>query len=200
VTPVNSGANPYRVIRDWAQLTVSNRPWGGSNGVAIDREGRTVWAVDRCSTRARPGCTGSQVNPVHHFDESGKEITSFGGGMFAWPHGIHGDRDGNVWVAGSRASSSGNAVAKFSPNQADATTFHFWNPRPEDLRVRVGFASFHAALRDLELVPRIYLPSCQRAGVDVTFTREGKASTRMIEIRKPQESVGPVGRGGKLAA
>ena len=34
VTPVNSGANPYRVIRDWAQLTVSNRPWGGSNGVA----------------------------------------------------------------------------------------------------------------------------------------------------------------------
>jgi len=48
VAPVNSGANPYRVIRDWAQLTVSNRPWGGSNGVAIDRDGRTVWAVDRC--------------------------------------------------------------------------------------------------------------------------------------------------------
>ena len=116
VTPVNSGANPYRVIRDWAQLTVSNRPWGGSNGVAIDRDGKTVWAVDRCSAGTTPGCTGSQVHPVHHFDESGKEIRSFGGGMFAWPHGIHVDRDGNVWVADSRASSSGNAVVKFSPD------------------------------------------------------------------------------------
>ena len=32
VTPVNSGANPYRVIRDWAKI---DRAWGGSNGVAI---------------------------------------------------------------------------------------------------------------------------------------------------------------------
>jgi sugar lactone lactonase YvrE len=117
VTPVNTGANPYRIIRDWAQLTVSNRPWGGSNGVAIDRDGRTVWAVDRCSAGTTPGCTGSQLHPVHHFDESGKEITSFGGGMFAWPHGIHVDRDGNVWVTDSRASGGGgNAVVKFSPD------------------------------------------------------------------------------------
>ena len=117
VTPVNSGANPYRVIRDWAQLTRSDRPWGGSNGVAIDRDGKTVWAVDRCSAGPTPGCTGSQVHPVHHFDETGKEIVSFGGGMFAWPHGIHVDRDGNVWVTDSRASGgSGNAVVKFSPD------------------------------------------------------------------------------------
>ena len=35
VQPVNDGANPYRVIRDWAQLSVEGRPWGGSNGVAF---------------------------------------------------------------------------------------------------------------------------------------------------------------------
>ena len=29
VAPVNSGANPYRVMRDWAQLTIEKRPWGG---------------------------------------------------------------------------------------------------------------------------------------------------------------------------
>ena len=40
VQPVNSGANPYRVIRDWARLEAEGRPWGGSNGVAIDRDGR----------------------------------------------------------------------------------------------------------------------------------------------------------------
>src|SRR5712675_1994577 len=87
VQPVNAGANPYRVIRDWAQLTIEQRPWGGSNGVAIDRDGKTVWAVDRCSAGTTPGCVGSTANPVHHFNESGKEIRSFGGGLFVWPHG-----------------------------------------------------------------------------------------------------------------
>ena len=35
----------------------------------------------------------------------GKEIRSFGGGMFVWPHGIHVDRDGNVWVTDARVES-----------------------------------------------------------------------------------------------
>src|SRR5258706_9012988 len=127
VQPVNSGANPYRVIRDWAKITSEARPWGGSNGVAIDKDGKSVWATDRCSPGFIPGCLGSKANPVHHFDESGKEIRSFGGGMFVWPHGIHVDRDGNVWVTDSRAASAdelvkfpsegnkGSVVIKFSP-------------------------------------------------------------------------------------
>ena len=127
VEPVNSGTNPYRVIRDWAQFTSEARPWGGSNGVAIDRDGMSVWAVDRCSPGTSPGCLGSEGNPVHLFDESGSEVRSFGAGMFVWPHGIHVDRDGNVWVADARAPSQddlvkfpgegnkGSVVVKFSP-------------------------------------------------------------------------------------
>jgi DNA-binding beta-propeller fold protein YncE len=127
VAPVNRGANPYRVVRDWAQFAREQRPWGGSNGVAIDRDGRTVWATDRCSPGTTPGCLGSTGNPVHHFDESGREIASFGAGMFVWPHGIHVDRDGNVWVTDARAASAderakvpgadkkGSVVVKFSP-------------------------------------------------------------------------------------
>jgi len=117
VQPVNTGANPYRVIRDWAHI--DGRAWGGSNGVAIDKDGRTVWATDRCSPGTTPGCANTSVHPVHHFDESGKEIKSFGGGMFAWPHGIHVDRDGNVWVTDARAdpaTSKGSVVVKFSPD------------------------------------------------------------------------------------
>src|SRR5262245_18013515 len=98
VAPINSGPNPYRIIRDWAQLNLEGRPWGGSNGVAIDRDGKSVWATARCSAGIAPGCLGTKANPVHLFDETGKEIRSFGGGMFVWPHGIHVDRDGNVWV------------------------------------------------------------------------------------------------------
>src|SRR3979490_903780 len=125
--PVNSGANPYRVIRDWAQITSEKRPWGGSNGVAIDKDGKTVWATDRCSPGTSPGCLGTKANPVHHFDENGKEIRSFGGGMFVWPHGIHADRDGNVWVTDASVTKpddltkfpgevpKGSVVVKFSP-------------------------------------------------------------------------------------
>jgi len=115
VQPVNSGANPYRVIRDWAHI--DGRAWGGSNGVAIDRDGKTVWATDRCSPGTTPGCANTDANPVHHFDESGKEIKTFGGGMFVWPHGIHVDRDGNVWVTDARAEGNkGSVVVKFSPD------------------------------------------------------------------------------------
>jgi hypothetical protein len=71
VQAVNSGANPYRVIRNWAQ-DPEGRPWGGSNGVAIDLDGKSVWATDRCSPGTIPGCLGTKANPVHKFDESGK--------------------------------------------------------------------------------------------------------------------------------
>src|SRR5207245_10026588 len=66
--------------------------------LAIDVDGKSVWATDRCSPGPVPGCLGTKANPVHKYDESGKEIRSFGGGMFVWPHGIHIDREGNVWV------------------------------------------------------------------------------------------------------
>jgi DNA-binding beta-propeller fold protein YncE len=95
--------------------------------VAIDRDGKSVWALDRCSPGTAPGCLGTKVNPVHLFDPSGKEVRSFGGGMLVWPHGIHVDREGNVWVADARApgpddlkkfpgeASKGSVVIKFSP-------------------------------------------------------------------------------------
>ena len=128
VQPVNGGPNPYRIIRDWAQLTLEKRPWGGSNGVAIDRDGKSVWATDRCSPGIAPGCLGTKANPVHVFDEAGKEIRSFGGGIFVWPHGIHVDRDGNVWVTDARLPTveertkypgeekKGSVVIKFNPD------------------------------------------------------------------------------------
>jgi DNA-binding beta-propeller fold protein YncE len=127
VAPVNSGANPYRVIRDWAKLTLEARPWGGSNGVAVDRDGRTVWATDRCSPGTSPGCLGTKANPVHHFDEQGNEIKSFGGAMFVWPHGIHVDRDGNVWVTDASVTTP-EALAKFPGEQPKGSVVVKFSP------------------------------------------------------------------------
>ena len=33
-----------------------------------------------------------------HYDASGKLIGHMGADLFAFPHGIHVDQDGNVWV------------------------------------------------------------------------------------------------------
>ena len=124
VQPVNSGANPYRVIRNWG-MEPEGRPWGAANGVAIDRDGTSVWVADRCGNGI--GCVGSTVDPIQKFDQSGKRLTSFGGGMFVWPHGLHVDRDGNIWLADSRRPTAeelkefpqeknkGSVVVKFSP-------------------------------------------------------------------------------------
>jgi DNA-binding beta-propeller fold protein YncE len=127
IQPVNSGANPYRTIRNWG-MGPEGRPWGGSNGVAIDRDGKSVWTADRCSPGINPGCLGTKADPINKFDENGKRLTSFGGGMFVWPHGLHVDRDGNIWVADARRPNAkelqmypaekdkGSVVVKFSPD------------------------------------------------------------------------------------
>ena len=59
VQPVNSGANPYLVIRNWG-MEPEGRPWGAANGVAIDRDGMSVWVADRCGNGN--GCVGSTVD------------------------------------------------------------------------------------------------------------------------------------------
>src|ERR1700688_2002017 len=54
-----------------------------------------VWVAERCGGT---GCAGSTENPILEFDASGRLLTSFGRGLFVYPHGIAVDKDGNVWV------------------------------------------------------------------------------------------------------
>ena len=209
VQPVNSGANPYRTIRDWG-MGPEGRPWGGSNGVDIDRDGKSVWTADRCSGGINPGCLGTNADPINKFDESGKRLRSFGGGMFAWPHGLHVDRDGNIWVADSRIPTpeevkkfpgqkdKGSVVIKFSPegkvlmmlgrsgvrgNPPDALT------DPTDVATApngdVYVAESHTDVEDPNLVGRISV--FDRTG---RFIRTiGKTGTGPGEFRTPHAIV-----------
>ena len=57
---------------------------------------------------------------MHQIDPaSGKVTRSIGAGLFVFPHGLHVDRDGNIWVTDGQASkdgTKGHQVLKLSPD------------------------------------------------------------------------------------
>src|SRR5579862_3366479 len=96
VAPTNDAPNPYRTVEHWAQLP-TGRTFGSLSAVAIDRDGKSVWVAERCGGNS--ACLENPtVDPILHFDASGRLIKSFGAGMIVSPHGIDVDRAGNVWV------------------------------------------------------------------------------------------------------
>ena len=123
VEPVNHLPNPYETVRDWGVLP-DGRSWGSVSAVNIDVDGIHIWAGDRCGANS---CALSDVDPIVKLDPDGNVLTTFGGGLITWPHGMDVDADGNVWVADARspnareleqrpdAPMNGHIVRKFSP-------------------------------------------------------------------------------------
>jgi sugar lactone lactonase YvrE len=111
----NVAPNPYRLDDGWAKLP-EGRKWGAAIGVDIDRDGKSVWVFDRCATA--DDCSGSNLAPIMKFDPTGKLLTSFGAGLFNYPHGFFVDRDDNIWVSDGRAKNNGkgHTVMKFTPD------------------------------------------------------------------------------------
>ncbi|MBI3049529.1 MAG: hypothetical protein HYY76_14580 [Acidobacteria bacterium] len=91
---VQAQANPYRTIESFFKMP-DGRKVGSTAGITIDRDGTHIWVFERCGGNY---CTESGVAPILKFDQSGNVVKSFGAGMFIRPHGIHIDREGNVWV------------------------------------------------------------------------------------------------------
>ena len=121
--PTNEHPNPYRTINGYFDLP-EGREWGSTSAVDIDIDGESIWLAERCSSNS---CALSDADPIVKYDQQGNILTSFGGGLIIWPHGIHVDRYGNVWVTDARAATpgelaqnpdaagKGHTVYKFSP-------------------------------------------------------------------------------------
>ncbi len=111
--PPNSEPNPYRTVENWARMP-EGRTWGSTSAVEVDRDGKSIWVAERCGANT---CAGSDLPALLKFDAEGRFVTSFAAGMFVFPHGIHVDGDGNVWVTDARGrEGKGHQVSKFSPD------------------------------------------------------------------------------------
>src|SRR5262245_13686611 len=91
------------VTRNWGQLP-AGRKWGTSAGLDIDPKDGNVWGYERCGAGTAGGgpvdCENNPVDPVFKFDrKTGAVLANIGKGTMVTPHGIHVDKDGNVWVA-----------------------------------------------------------------------------------------------------
>lgn len=98
--PTNDAPNPYQTVENYFKLP-EGRTWGSTSAVDIDKDGRSIWVAERCQANScldRKTGVVSNLPTILKFDSSGKLVTSFGAGMLIFPHGIHVDRDGNVWV------------------------------------------------------------------------------------------------------
>jgi hypothetical protein len=111
--PPNNLPNTYITVLNWAKFP-DGRRWGSTAGVDVAPDG-TIWAYERCGANT---CVDSELDPILHFDASGRVLGSFGAGLFNFPHGFHIDTDGNVWVTDHGVDPSngkGQQVFKFSP-------------------------------------------------------------------------------------
>ncbi|MDP1932326.1 MAG: peptidyl-alpha-hydroxyglycine alpha-amidating lyase family protein [Gammaproteobacteria bacterium] len=123
MAPVNDLPNPYQTIEGWAKMP-QGRSWGSTSAVDIDPDGVSIWVGERCGGNVGP-CALGELDSIFKFDANGNMVTSFGRGMVMWPHGIHVDFQGNVWVTDGRdnraadgtapAELKGHQVLKFSP-------------------------------------------------------------------------------------
>ena len=106
---------PYGAAQNqWAKP--ESGEWGSSAGIERGPKGE-IWAIDRCGAN---NCDGSDRNPILLLDpKTGRSVRGIGAGLFVFPHGLHVDRAGNVWVTDggvSKDASKGVQVIKLSPD------------------------------------------------------------------------------------
>src|SRR6476469_4591330 len=110
----NAAPNPYKMQESWAQLP-NGQKFGAAIKVQVDHsDGKSLWVFDRCGASE---CTDTTIPPIEKFDFSGTFQKAFGAGMFAVPHGLYVDNDGNVWAGDQIArNGKGAGLIKFSPD------------------------------------------------------------------------------------
>jgi hypothetical protein len=121
--PTNDLVNPYNTQSGFLKMP-AGRSWGSSSTVDVDLDGESIWVAERCGANINACVQSPDTNLIMLFDKNGNMVRSFGAGYITWPHGIHVDFEGNVWIADGRDNQGGDnppeeayghQVHKFSP-------------------------------------------------------------------------------------
>jgi sugar lactone lactonase YvrE len=123
MSPVNDLPNPYATQSGYFKMP-DGRSWGSSSTVDIDLDGESVWIAERCGGNINACVQSPDTNLIMLFDKNGNMVRSFGAGYITWPHGIHVDHEGNVWVADGRDNQGGNNP----PDEAYGHQIHKFSP------------------------------------------------------------------------
>ena len=136
VEGLQAGEGPGRLGGPWANFP-DGRQMGSPAGMDMDLDGEHLWAAVRCGGEGDPGaaplgsqtdCAGSDLDPIIRFAPDGTVTRTFGSGTLVWAHGLHVDREGNVWVTDAASGAQledasrlsgrpmGHQVFKFSPS------------------------------------------------------------------------------------
>src|SRR5882762_9995041 len=76
----------YEILETWAQIPGGRLPEWELARVAASRDGKHVYVFRRSDP------------PLVELDQNGRIVRMWGEGLFAWPHGLHVDREGNIWA------------------------------------------------------------------------------------------------------
>ncbi len=110
VRPTNDLPDPYERVHPWGELPNPYEPGAydarASFIGADEGPDGNIYLLSRCLQNS---CTGRSEPAILKLDSSGRLLTSWGSGLFDFPHGLDLDDEGNVWVADQR----GHQVLKF---------------------------------------------------------------------------------------
>lgn len=101
----------YTLETGWAQLP-NGIVWGQVVAIDVDREGH-VYVLHRCGADT---CLDNHEPPLLKFSPDGRLVQVWGSSRLVWPHGLHVDDNGFIWISDGRGvEGKGHQVFKLSP-------------------------------------------------------------------------------------
>ena len=191
MAPVNDLPNPYETIEGWAKLP-AGRPWGSTSSVGIDKDGKSLWAAERCGANscwnAQAGKTSTSTSIMKFDGRRARWSRASAPGMFVFPHGIYVDRDGNIWLTDGQDNlpRRGRGAAADAPLPAPPDENH----RAPDHQVqpgRQGALDARQGRRRARARTFFYQPNAVYVAPDGNiFVSEGHSSARRIHRANPE--------------
>jgi hypothetical protein len=102
----------YELVQGWPRLPDGVDRFGMTLGLELDGQ-EHLWVFQRCFSTDCVDGPEERLPAVLEYDGAGRLLSSWGQGLFVWPHGFYLDAEGNLWTSDARgAGGKGHTVMK----------------------------------------------------------------------------------------